>query len=147
MTERRQWIPAAGLLATMAFAVYMVVQLSAQTPGAARDYSNAAIAEVRDAQAQVVLRGDFVVAAGEADEDDDEVERKAELKPIGVDPDAAGEAEVEFEKATPTNQEVEFSVRNVQPGASYTFVIDGKEVATVAANGKGVAKVELEIGK
>ena len=147
MTERRQWIPAAGLLGTMAFAVYMVVQLNAQTPAAAGDYSNAATAEVRDAQAQVVLQGQFSVATDEADEDDDEVERKAELKPTGVDPDAAGEAEVEYTKAHQAKQEIEFSIRNVQPGATYTFVIDGKEVATAAANAKGVAEVEFEVEK
>lgn len=147
MKERRQWIPAAGLLATMAFAVYMVVQLSAQAPAVTGDYSNAAMAEVRDAQAQVIVRGQFAVATEDADEDDDEVERKAELKPTGVDPDAAGEAEVEYAKASPAKQEVEFSVRNVQPGATYTFVIDGKEIATAVATDKGVAEVELEIGK
>ena len=147
MRERRQWIPAAGLLATMAFAVYMVVQLSAQAPAVTGDFSNAAIAEVRDARAQVILTGPFAAATGEADEDDDEVERKAELKPTGVDPDAAGEAEVEYAKASPAKQEVEFSVRNVQPGATYTFVIDGKEIATAAANDKGVAEIELEVGK
>ena len=35
---------------------------------------------------------------------------KAVLKPTGVDADAAGEAEVEFSKAAPATQEIEFFV-------------------------------------
>jgi hypothetical protein len=145
MIRQRQWIPVAGLLATMAVAVYMVVRLSAQTPVVVGDFTNATSAEVLDAQAQVMLRGQFAVPNDEADEDDDDVERKAELKPAGADTDAAGEAEVEFAKDSPETQEVEFSIRNVQPGASYTFVIDGQEVAKATANDKGVAEVELEV--
>jgi hypothetical protein len=60
---------------------------------------------------------------------DDEIERKATLEPAGADTDAAGEAEVEFAKAAPASQEVEFSVRNVEPGVTFTFAIDGTDVA------------------
>ena len=141
MKNRRQIISVAGLLATMAAAVYMVVQLNAQTSAPAGDFTNAAIAEVRDAQGQVLLRGSFQ----QADEEDDDIERKAVLAAAGADADARGEAEVEFSKNAPAKQEVEFSVRNVAPGTVLTFAIDGVDVATATADGKGQAEVELDV--
>jgi hypothetical protein len=141
MKNRRQLIPIVGLVVTIAVAVYMVVQLNGQEAPAAGDFSNAATAEVRDAQGQVVLRGQFALA----DEEDDDIERKATLQPTGADADASGEAEVEFAKAAPAKQEVEFSVRNVQAGAAYTFVIDGVDVATATADKRGRAEVELDV--
>ena len=140
MKDKRQMIPAVGLLATSVAAVYMVVQLSGQTAPTG-DYSSAAVAEVRDAQGQTVLRGEFQVS----DEDDDDVERKAVLGPVGVDADAAGEAEVEFSKDAPVNQEVEFSIRNVSPNAAFTLVIDGTAVATATADGRGRAEAEVDV--
>ena len=141
MKNRRQIISVAGLLATMAAAVYMVVQLNAQTSAPAGDFTNAAIAEVRDAQGQVLLRGSFQ----QAEEEDDDIERKAVLAMAGADADARGEAEVEFSKNAPAKQEVEFSVRNLAPGTVLTFAIDGVDVATATADGKGQAEVELDV--
>ena len=141
MNDKRQAISLVGLLATIAAAVYMVVQLNGQERAPAGDFTNAAAAEVRDAQGQVVLRGQFVLA----DEEDDDIERKATLQPTGVDADAAGEAEVEFAKAAPTKQEVEFSVRNLQAGVAFTFVIDGIDVATAIADRRGRAEVEVDV--
>ena len=141
MRINRQIIPAAGLLGTAAFAVYMVVQLNAQGPVTTGDFTSAATAEVRDPQGQVVLRGQFVPA----DEDDDDIERKARLEPTGVDPDALGEAEVEFSKAAPAELEIEFSVRNLPAGVTFTFVIDGIDIATATADQGGRAEVELDV--
>ena len=141
MNDKRQIIPVAGLLATMAVAVYMVVQLSAQTATPPGDFTNAATAEVRDAQGQVLLRGPF----HQSDEEDDDIERKATLAPAGADADARGEAEVEFSRNGPAKQEVEFSVRNFAPGTVLTFAIDGVDVATATADAKGRAEVELEV--
>lgn len=135
----RQWFPVAGLGATIALAGYMVAQLHAQVPVA--DLSTAAIAEVRDAQGQVVLRGQFVVV----DEDDDDLERKAALQPTGVDADAAGEAEVEISGSLPVTQEVELSIRNLESGATYAFLIDVQEVAMVTTDRRGRAEVELNL--
>ena len=89
----------------------------------------------------MVLRGQFVLA----DEEDDDIERKATLEPTGVDADAAGEAEVEFAKAAPAKQEIEFSVRNLQAGVAFTFVIDGIDVATATADRRGGAEVEFDV--
>lgn len=140
MSNWRQIIPATGLLATMAVAAYMVTELSGQET-ATGNFTSAATAEVRDGQGQVVLRGQF----GPGDEDDDDAERKAVLEPTGIDADAAGEAEVEFAKTGATEQEIEFSIRNVAANTSFTFVIDGVDVATATSDRRGRAEVELEI--
>lgn len=141
MNNKRQMIPAVGLLATFVAAVYMVVQLRAQTTSPTGDFTKATLAEVRDAQGQVILSGRFQLA----EEDDDDVERKAALGPTGVDADATGEAEIEFSTAAPAEQEIEFSVRNVPAGAALTFVIDGTDVATATADRRGRAEVELVV--
>jgi hypothetical protein len=141
MKDKRQMIPAIGLLATGVAAVYMVVQLNGQAMTPSADFTNAVFAEVRDAQGQVVLSGQFQVA----DENDDDVERKAVLAPTGVVADATGEAEVEFSKDAPVTQEVEFSVRNVSPNAAFTFVIDGIALATATTDRRGRAEVELDV--
>jgi hypothetical protein len=139
--DKRQMIPAAGLVATVIAAVYMVIQLNGQTAPPMGDFTNAALAEVRNAQGQAILSGHFQLV----EEEDNDVERKAALAPTGVDADAAGEAEIEFSKAAPAVQEVEFSVRNIAPGAVLTFVIDGTDVATATADRRGRAEVELDV--
>jgi hypothetical protein len=93
MTTTRQWIPLAGLSATMAVAIYAVAQMHAQAPATA-DFTNAASAQVRNAQGQIVLQGQFMTPV----EEDGGLERRATLSPTGVDADAAGEAEVEFDR-------------------------------------------------
>jgi hypothetical protein len=141
MSDARQLIPVGGLLATMAMAGYMVAQLHAQTTAVTADFTNATVAEVRDSQGQVLLRGSFVTA----DEDDNDVERHATLEPTGIDADARGQAEVEFAKTSPSSQEVEFSVSQLQPGATVTFVIDGTDVATAVIDRQGEAEIELDV--
>ena len=141
MKDQRQAIPIAGLLGTLAVASYMGVQLNGQERAPAGNFTNAVTAEVRDPQGQVVLRGQFVLA----DEEDDDIELRATLEPTGVDADAAGDAEVEFSKAAPTKQEIEFSVRNLQAGVGFTFVIDGIDVATATADRRGRAEVEVDV--
>ena len=141
MSNKRQIIPIAGLLATIAIAIYFVVQLNAQGTGPSGNLTNAAVAEVRNAQGQVVLQGQFA----QADEDDDDVERKAVLKPTGIDADAAGEAEVEFARTSPAVQEVEFSISGVEIGSTLTFVIDGQEIGTATADRRGRAELEVDV--
>ena len=141
MNDTRQIIPLSGLLATFAMAAYMVIQLSGQSVEPAGDFRNAAVAEVHDAQGQPILRGQFAVAP----EEDDDVERKAQLESIGSDTDAAGEAEIEFAKSNPAQQEIEFSVRNLEPGTALTFLIDGKPVGQASVDRRGRADIEIEI--
>ena len=130
MRTPSQLIPFGGLVATIVAAAYAVVQLSGQTQAPAGDFRSAATAQVRDAQAQIVLQGEFMPPV----EEDGGLERRATLATTGVDPDAGGEAEVEFDKAGATEQEVEFAVRNLQPGATFTFVIDGTDVASATTD-------------
>jgi hypothetical protein len=139
MTDKRDWIPVARLAATIAVAAFMVVQLSAQTR---TDFSNASLAEVRDAQGLAVLSGQFT----EVEEDDDDVKRKATLKATGLIDGAAGEAEVEYTRDGQEGQESEFSARNLQPGATYSFVIDNQEVGTATASQRGRASMEVTLG-
>ena len=141
MQDGRQWIPFGGLFVTIAVAAYCVVQLEGQTLAATGDFTNAATAQVRDAQGQVVLEGQFMPPV----EEDGDLERRATLAATGVDADATGEAELEFAKAAPTRQEVEFSVTNLPAGASFTFVIDGTDVATATTDRRGRAEVELSV--
>jgi hypothetical protein len=140
MTDKRQLIPIAGLIAIVAVAMYMVARLDAQATVVKGNFSNAAIAEVRDSQAQVILRGEFSAV----EEDDDDMERKATLRPSGAHSNAAGEAEVETSKNGQAQQEIEFSISNVEPGAAYTFVIDGQDVGTATADQRGRAELEVE---
>jgi hypothetical protein len=142
MMDKRQMIPAGGLLVTVVAAVYMVVQLNGQSAQPNGDFTNAALAEVRNAQGQAILSGQFQLVE---EEEDDDVERKAALAPTGIDADATGEAEIEFSKSAPAEQEVEFSVRNVVPGAVLTFVVDGTDVATATTDSRGRAEVELDV--
>jgi hypothetical protein len=141
MRIRGHWIPIGGLLATIVGAAYAVIQLNGQTQAPTGDFTNAATAQVRDAQGQIVLQGQFMAPV----EEDGGLERRATLSPTGVDADAKGEAEVEFEKAAPTTQEVEFAVENLAAGATFTFVIDGTDVASATTDRQGSAEVELDV--
>jgi hypothetical protein len=141
MRPTRQWIPIAGLVMTMAGAGYAVAQLKGQVQPPTNDFTNAVSAEVRDAQGQAVLQGQFAAPV----EEDGGVERRATLAPTGTDADAAGEAEVEYARNAPRTQEVEFAVRNLTANTSYTFVIDGRDVATATTDRRGGADVELDV--
>jgi hypothetical protein len=141
MKDQQQIIPIAGLLATVAIAAYMVVQLNAQATTPIGDFSNAAVAEVHDGQGQVLLRGEFAAVS----EEDDDLERKAKLESTGIDGDATGEAEIELSNETPGHQEVEFSVENLQPGTALTFLIDGQRVGQATVDRRGRAEMEIDI--
>lgn len=142
MRLTRQWIPVAGVLATFAGGAYAVAQSSGPgQPPPAADFTNAVLAQVRDAQGQIVLQGEFAAPV----EEDGGLERRATLKPTGVDADAIGEAEVEFAKTAPIEQEVEFAAQNLAVDTRFTFVIDGVDVASATTNRQGRADVELEI--
>ena len=142
MNAKRQIIPLAGLLTTMAFAAYMVVQMHGQGTTLTADFSGAAVAEVRDAQGQVLLRGTFATT----DEADDDIERRAVLAPDTGGPAAGrGEAEVEIARNDRAKQEVEFSVENLAPSIALIFSIDGVQVATATADDRGRAEIELDV--
>jgi hypothetical protein len=105
------------------------------------DLRNAAVAEMRDGQGQVILKGDFT----SVDEDDDDTERKAVLKAVSANAKGSGNAEIEFAKAGAKEQEVEFAGRDLTPGASYVLAIDGHEVATATTDKSGRLEIEVKV--
>lgn len=139
---RRSEVPGLIGLAAVAITVGIISSLGAQPSQGAADFSQAMTAEVKNAQGQVVLSGKFVVS----EEEDDDTERKATLAPTPIDPDASGEAEVEISgSGDRRRQEVEFSVRDVQPSGVFTFVIDGRVFATATADNRGRIEIERDV--
>ena len=138
----RRLITVAGPIAIAGLVIYMVTRLDAQSTAAPVDFTNAATAEVHDAQGQLLLRGQFAVAD---DQSDDDIERKAALQPAGTDADATGEAEVEYAKNAPKHQEVEFKVQQLESGSSVTFLIDGRVVGRSSVDDRGRAELDLEV--
>lgn len=114
--------------------------VSAQS-GITGDFRNATRAEVADAQGRVVLTGTLALV----EEEDDDVERKAVLTPTAVDPDAAGEAEVEYPRESAAQQEIEFSVRNLPSDSAVTFMLDGTVVGRSTTDRRGRAELEIEV--
>ena len=141
MLTKRQLIPAIGLLATIGAAGYMVTRVNAQNATAPVDLRQAAAAELRDAQDRVVLTGSFMIN----DEDDDDIERKAAMKPSGTPADAAGVAEVEFARQAPVEQEVEFSGSKLVAGTTYRLMIDGREVLSGVAERDGDLELDAKV--
>ena len=138
MKANRRAIPLIAILAAVV-AGCGGARSASQQPSV--DFTNATLAEVRNAEGQVLLSGRFVAV-----ESENEIERKATLAPTGIDADAAGEAEVEYcRDRNCGTQEVEFTVTNVQPGLALTFTIDGREFATVSADKDGRADVERNV--
>ena len=143
MNKKLQIAAIAGLLAVIIVATATVVQLSGE-PAAqiSGDFRNAAVAEVHNAQGQVLLRGEFAVV--DAD-DAGEVERHATLTSSAQDVRATGEAEVEYQSDKPTEQEVELTVKGLTAGMDIVFVIDGQRVTTAKADKRGGVEVELAV--
>jgi hypothetical protein len=111
-------------------------------PGPVADFRNAATAEVRTAQDQVILTGQFV----ETSTDTTEVERKATLAATGAGATASGAVEVEScRRSGCDKQEIELDIVNAPPGAVLRLLIDGKDVGTVTSDSRGRASVEREI--
>jgi hypothetical protein len=140
MLTARQAVPIAVILAVVAITAYAVARFKGQEAIASADFRNAATAEIRDSTGKVVLRGMFMLV----EEEDDDIERKAALAPA-TGGEVMGEAEVEFATEMPADQEVEFAARGLTAGAVYTLVVDGREVATLAADRRGRIAIEIEI--
>ena len=136
-------LAAAGVLTAALAIVIGVADLSGQRAAQITgDFSNAAVAEIHDAQGQVLLRGEF---APIDNDDKGEVERHAKLGAIAAGLTASGEAEVEYQADTPAEQEVEVSVTGLAPGTAITFVIDGKQIASGTADKRGTFEFEQKV--
>lgn len=133
----------AGLVAVAAASSVAVAQLNGQQGSPlSGDFRNAAVAEVHDAQGQVLLRGSF---APVDTDDEGEVERLAPLTAVQSGVEAKGEAEVEYQTDAPADQEVELSLSGLTAGTQVTFVIDGTTIATATANKRGRVSVEMAV--
>ena len=131
----------AGVFA-VAITVVGVTQLSgAPGPRIAGDFRNAAVAEVKNAHGQILMRGNF--APIDAD-DEGEVERLAVLASAVAGGVLAGEAEIEYQADSPDQQEIELNATGVTAGTVVTLVIDGTEVATATADKRGRVSVEVK---
>ena len=104
------------------------------------DLSAAKRIEIKDSRDRAVLCGEFVRQPTIGDE----IEREAELSGCGGASKASGEAEVESQmEAGRREQEVELSVLNLAPGATYSVHIDSKLVGRFTTNETGAADVEF----
>ena|SRR5688572_11852959 len=131
------------LVLSMAALVGAGVLVAAQsTPQAPFDFSKAVAAEVRNDRGQVVLSGQFKAASSRPDDG----ERKAALVQTGIDADASGEAEIEsLGSSNKRRQEIEFEVRNLEPGGVFSFFIDNRLFATVTTDNRGKAQHERDV--
>jgi hypothetical protein len=122
-------------------AAYAAAQMNQAAQPLSGDFTNAATAQVRDAQGQVVLQGQF----GAPVDEDGGLERRALLQSTVAGSTADGEAEVEYPKTGATKQEVEFNVRRLAPGVTVTFAIDGTDIGSATTDRQGRAEVELDV--
>jgi hypothetical protein len=134
-------LPITAIVAALVVAAYLAVRFNAQEPTIqTSDFRNAATAEIRDEKSAIVLRGTFMLE----DEEDDDIERKAALATV-TSGEVMGEAEVEFATEIPVDQEVEFAARGLVAGATYTMIVDGREMARVNADERGRIAVEFDV--
>ena len=140
MLTGRKAVPAVVIVAVIAVTGYVAARFNGQETIQSADFRNAATAEIRDSTGTVVLRGTFRLV----EEEDDDIERKAALA-LTTGGEVMGEAEVEFATEMPADQEVEFAARGLEVGATYTLVVDGREVASVVADPRGPIAIELEV--
>ena len=136
----REALPFAAIVTVIVVTGYVAVRFDAEEATVrSADFRNAATAEIRNAEGEIVLRGTFMLV----EEEDDDIERKAALTATtGM---VMGEAEVEFATEMPASQEVEFTARDLVADALYTLVVDGRDVATVAADMRGRIAIELDV--
>jgi hypothetical protein len=110
-------------------------------PAEAGDLAQAQAIEVRDAAGRVVLSGRF--GEGEADDDDGDVERKADLRAAAGA--ARGEAEIELSgQASGTRaQELDVDLEGLPGGTAFTVHLDGRSVAALTTDERGRAEVKI----
>lgn len=73
------------------------------------------------------------------------VEQEILLTATGIDADARGEAEIEFEKEAngSVEQEFEVEVKNLAANTSFRLFVNGSEVAILTTNSSGEAEIEF----
>ena len=110
-------------------------------PPSLDDLAAVKLVEVKDAGGQTVLSGSFTMSTKR----NRDVEGEATLAATGVDPDAAGKAEVEVstKKDGSVEKELEVEVRDLAPGANFNLFVDGRQAAAFTTNHRGAAELEM----
>jgi subtilisin family serine protease len=67
-------------------------------------------------------------------------QREATLNPSGIDPDATGRVKIDFSSS---REEVEIEASKLEEDSSYTVVVDGFLLPTIATDGSGSFKIRL----
>ena len=144
MNKKLKLVALTGALALAAVGTMTIAQLDGeQTASIAGDFRNAAVAEVHGPQGQVLMRGSFAPADSD---DEGEVERLATLTAVAPEFNTAkGEAEVEYETAAPSEQEVELTLTGVPAGTDIALVIDGQSIASTKADNRGRVSLEIAV--
>jgi hypothetical protein len=126
--------------------VWLTHPVAAQTagpylPADLANLTNAKVIEVKDSKGQAVLCGRLV----RQPDDGEELEKEADLIACGEATKASGEAEIEVKHKTGVLvQEVELSLLDLTPGATYSIHIDSKQIGTFQTDKAGRAEVELK---
>lgn len=143
MAKKVHIVSIAGLIAIAAASSIAVAQLNGEpAQSIAGDFRNAAVAEVHDAQGQVLMRGSFAPVDSD---DEGEIERLAPLTAVQSQVTAKGEAEVEYQTDAPTEQEVELTLSGLTAGTEIAFVIDGTRIAGAKADNRGRVNIEVAV--
>lgn len=143
--KTRMALPILGMALVFGFAAVKVATTDVEEvkhplPASVSRLDDVKLIEVKDTNGQTVLSGNFSAPVT----DGDEVKRKAVLGGTGVDPDAAGRAEIEIEtKDDVTEQELELKVNKLAPGSTFKVLLDGQEAASFATNHRGEAELEV----
>ena len=126
--------------------VWLADPVAAQAPGPylpadLADLTKAKVIEVKDSKGAAVLCGRLV----RQPDDGEELEKEADLIACGESTKASGEAEIEVKHKTGfLMQEVELSLLDLMPSATYSIHIDSKQVGTFQTDKAGRAEVELK---
>jgi hypothetical protein len=126
--------------------VWLASPVAAQAPSPylpadLADLTNAKVIEVKDSKGEAVLCGRLV----RQPDSGEELEKEADLIACGETKKASGEAELEVKhKSGVLVQEVELSLLDLAPSATYSIHIDAKQIGTFQTDKAGRAEVELK---
>lgn len=144
--KRMKLFSLVGMVLILAFATIKVLssdvhEVKQALPSHISNLSEVKSVEIKDANGQLILSGNF----GNATQDGKELEREAVLAATTVIPAATGVAEIEIStgKASFIEQELELSVKHLSAGTIFHLFVDSQEVAPFKTNHEGKAELEF----
>ena len=148
-------LPVVIMFLTLGYAAMAIVrgdsrEIKQPLPPFLDDLATVKLVEIRDGGGRVVLAGNFTLTT----EKDGDIEGAAPLTATDVDPNAAGEAEMEIsnkknsfaisnKKNSVAEKELEAEVWNLAAHTSYKLFIDGLQAASFKTNHRGAAELEM----